>query len=432
MDTPAPTQTLRILGLAVVLGVLAAIGAAALLWLVNHGQEWLFVDLPDAWGMDEAPWWWAAVLLLIGAGLVALTKRMPGHTGAGPLTGFHFDDPLSMVPSVLCAALATLIFGLALGPEAPLIVLGSAIGAIAGRNADPQVRKVMMFLGGAAAIGAVLGNPFIAGFMILEFVAMGMVPALLIAPVMLALGSSYVVQIGIWNLPGLASSGLSVSGLPAYVSIQPWDLAAGLLVGIIAGAVGVAARQGGLLFDRFSSKRITAGLFAAAAITALVLLIAQQGFDIAQNQILFSGEDGMGQLVDQTSISIVLVILVGKGIAYAVALGGGFRGGPIFPATFLGLAAGVLVALVLPLQSDSLSAMAAAGIAAAAAAMLRLPATAALLGAVLIAGAGGAIAPFAIIGATIGFVLRIVADAKLLKTPPIEDAQLPATAATPD
>jgi len=428
MDTPAPAQTIRILGLAVVLGVLAAVGAAALLWVVNHGQEWLFADLPEAWGMDEAPWWWAALLLLTGAGLVALTKLMPGGTGAGPLTGFHFDDPLSMVPSVLCAALATLIFGIALGPEAPLIVLGSAIGAIAGRRADPQVRQVMMFLGGAAAIGAVLGNPFIAGFMILEFVAMGMVPALLIAPTMLALAASYFVQIGIWNLPGLASSGLSIPGLPFYSGVRPWDILAGILVGVIAGAVGVAARQGGLLFDRFSRPRVTIGLFTAAAVTALVLVVAQQGFDIAQNQILFSGEEGMGQLVAQTSISAVIVILVGKAIAYAVALGGGFRGGPIFPATFLGLAVGVLVALVLPLQSDSVSALAAAGIGATAAAMLRLPATAALLGAVLIAGAGGAIAPFAIIGATIGLLMRVIADAKLVQAPAATPAATPTAA----
>ena len=72
--------------------------------------------------------------------------------------------------------------------------------------------------------------------------------------------------------------------------------------------------------------------------------------------------------------------------------------------------------LVLP--TDSVSPMAAAGIGATAGAMLRLPATAALLGAVLIGGAGAAIAPFAIIGAVIGYLIRIAVDAKLNKVAP--------------
>jgi len=311
---------------------------------------------------------------------------------------------------------ATLVFGFVLGPEAPLIVLGSAIGAILGRKADPQARMAMMFLGGAAALGAVLGNPFVAGFMILEFAAMGMVPVMLIAPAMLALACSYLAQIGIWNLPGLGEHGLAVPGMPPYPSVQPWDIAIAILVAIVGGALAIAARQGALRFERFSTKRATVALYMAAAATAVVLLVAQNGFDIAQNQILFSGNTGMGQLVQETSILAVVVIVIGKAIAYAVALGGGFRGGPIFPATFLGVAVGVLAVLILP--TDSVSAMAAAGIGATAAAMLRLPATAALLGAVLIGGAGGAITPFAIIGAVIGYVIRVAADAKLNKVAP--------------
>ena len=49
-------------------------------------------------------------------------------------------------------------------------------------------------------------------------------------------------------------------------------------------------------------------------------------------------------------------------------------------------------------------------LAAAAAAMIKLPATSALLGALLIGGTGGAIAPFAIVGAVIGLGIRLAAD----------------------
>ncbi len=401
----------RVLLLALLLGVVAAVGASVFLALIDKGQELMFVTLPESFGWETTPWWWAAIMLLMGAVVVALARLLPGHTGQGPLTGFHFDDPLSMVPSVLVAAFGTLVFGLVLGPEAPLIVLGTAIGAIITRRADEQTRRAAMMLGGVAAIGAIFGNPFVTAFMILEFMAMGMVPVILLVPTMVALASGYLVQIGILGLPGLGLHSLSVPGLPPYDSIEPGDIVVGLVVALVAGIVAVLAREGGVSIDRITQRRPVPMLFVGAVVTALVLLVAQVGFGVAQDQILFSGNSGMGDLVQETSITAVIVILVGKAIAYAFALGSGFRGGPIFPATFLGVSVGVLASLVIP--GVSVSALAAAGIAAAAAGMLRLPATSALLGTLLIAGGGADIAPFAILRAVVGLLIRLGADARL-------------------
>jgi H+/Cl- antiporter ClcA len=38
------------------------------------------------------------------------------------------------------------------------------------------------------------------------------------------------------------------------------------------------------------------------------------------------------------STKIVLILLVAKALAYAISLGCGFRGGPVFPAIFIGVA----------------------------------------------------------------------------------------------
>ena len=108
----------------------------------------------------------------------------------------------------------------------------------------------MMFIGGAAAIGAVFGNPFITGFMILEFAALGAAPAALLLPVFTALASSYIVSIGIWNIPGLGVHSLSVPGLPSYPSIEAGDLLAGIVVALIAAVVAVLTRASGLGVDR--------------------------------------------------------------------------------------------------------------------------------------------------------------------------------------
>jgi H+/Cl- antiporter ClcA len=148
-------------------------------------------------------------------------------------------------------------------------------------------------------------------------------------------------------------------------------------------------------------------LYIVAAITLLALVIASNGFGLPANQVLFNGASGIPTLLTQTSIVTVLVIMACKLIAYSAALGGGFRGGPIFPATFLGVAAGVLASLVFGV---SVTAMAAAGIAGVAAAMMKLPATSALLATLLLMSSIQTAAPFAIYGAVIGFLIRVAID----------------------
>jgi H+/Cl- antiporter ClcA len=407
--SPSASRMMRMLGIALILGAVTAIIASLFLSAVEYGQEFLYHWLPESLGLEKAPWWWAGLLLLVASGIVLLARKLPGGTGSGPLTGFHFDTPASAAPSILLAAFASLICGVALGPEAPLIVLGTTIGALVSRNRPAEIRKAIMFIGGAAAIGAVFGNPFITGFMILEFAAFGLVPATMLTPVFTALGSSYIVSLGFWGIKGFAVHPLSVPGLPTYEGIMPGDLLLAVGVSLVAGIVAILARRGGQLVDGLAQKRSALVLIGGAVVTTLVLFIGETVFGVNQNQILFSGNGGMPDLIAQTSIAAVIFILLGKGVAYAAALGSGFRGGPIFPATFLGVAVGVLASLLFP--HVNVSALAAAGIAASAGAFLKLPATSALLGALLIAGAGAAIAPFAIFGAVIGFAVRILADA---------------------
>ena len=401
---------MRLLVIAVVVGIVGAIGATAFLYVVHELQHAAFSSVPEALGIDGAPWWWTGIMLLIGATIVLLAQRLPGHTGASPLTGFHFDNPLKIVPGILLAAIGTLIFGIALGPEAPLIVLGSALGVLLlRRTRNEQAIKAGGFLGGTAAIGAIFGNPFITMFMILEFAAFGVAPSSLILPVLVALGASYLVQIGLWNIPGVGVHSLSLPNLPAYDHIHVGDLLVAALVAIIAGVVTV--RELALRYEGIAKSRPAIALYATAIITTIGVLVAVEGFGATNDEILFSGQTGMPQLIAETSLGLVVVILIIKLIAYATALGGGFRGGPIFPATFLGVGVAVAGSLIFP--EVSVSALAAAGIAAGSAAMIKLPATSALLGLLLISGAGAAIAPFAILGAVVGLIVRLIAERRL-------------------
>lgn len=400
----------RLLGLAVALGVIGALAASAFLELVAVGQSLLFTGLPRFLGIDGLPAWLAAILLLVGTGVVMLARRLPGATGPGPLTGFHFDLPISWAPSLLLAAVGSLVFGFVLGPEAPLIVLGSVIGALVMRGRTDEQVKAGRLLGGAAAIGAVFGNPFITGFMLLEFAAMGLMPAAVIPAVLVALGSGYAIQVGVLGFAGLGTHSLAVPGLTNYDTIGLGDLAAGLAVAVIAGAIAVGVRMGALAIDRQAERRRILALVGAALVTALALGLAQLA-GASPVMVLFSGNSGMAGLVAETSLTLVLVVLATKAVAYAAALGGGLRGGPIFPATFLGVAVAIAASLIL--DGVPSTPLVAAGIAATAAGITRLPATSAILGAILVGGSGAAVAPFAILGAIIGLLLRQAADRTL-------------------
>ena len=396
--------TAAALGLAIVLGILGALGASVFILVMDEAQKWIWKDLPAALGFDGLPMWWIALMLLIGACIVALAWRLPGATGNGPLTGFHFDTPAINAPSILLAALGSLIFGFVLGPEAPLIIMGTTIGALLMRGRAPQLVQMGMLLGGAAAIGAIFGNPFVMAFMLLEFAALGILPAIALVPSLVALGSGYLVQIGVGPWSGIGTHSLAVPGLPTYDNLSVRDLIFGLVIAVIASIVAAIARELGERVAQLAAKHRGFVLFAVALLTAALAIAVTEITGVDVGFVLFSGQSDMTSLIAETSILTVVLVLIAKMFAYGMALGGGYRGGPIFPATFLGVAVGVLSSLVFP--EISVTAMAATGIAATATVMLRLPFTSALLAMVLLSSSGAAVAPFAIMGAVVGFGVR--------------------------
>ena len=65
------------------------------------------------------------------------------------------------------------------------------------------------------------------------------------------------------------------------------------------------------------------------------------------NAVLFSGESAFGELfasAANVSLSTLALLVLFKGLAWSISLGT-FRGGPTFPAIFLGAAAGIMAGL---------------------------------------------------------------------------------------
>jgi H+/Cl- antiporter ClcA len=113
--------------------------------------------------------------------------------------------------------------------------------------------------------------------------------------------------------------------------------------------------------------------------------------------VLFSGQASVPVLVAEDSTKIVLVLLLAKALAYAISLGCGFRGGPVFPAVFIGVALGEFASLWFDV-SPTLSV--AVGTAAGMAAMTRLLLTPMLFAGLLVGPSGADAVSAAVIAAT--------------------------------
>src|SRR6185295_2932704 len=208
----------QLLVLAALLGVPVSGASYGFLALVDWLQDALFTDLPDTLGFDSAPVWWPLPLLALSGLLAALAIRyLPGTGGHSPADGFHTSGPLPPVqlPGVLFAALATLAFGAVLGPEAPLILMGSGLGVLAvqlaKRDAPPTAAAVMSATGSFAAISSLLGSPLIGAFLLLEASGLGgPMLGLVLLPGLLAAGIGSLIFLGLDAWTGLGTFTLSV------------------------------------------------------------------------------------------------------------------------------------------------------------------------------------------------------------------------------
>lgn len=414
----APGATVRqiaflaALGLAV--GLLAGFGASIFIKVEHALTHLLWTDIPEALGQEQAPWWLTITLLVIGALIVYAAKKLPGGGGHSPLQGLGVDIGPREVVSVLIAALGGLCFGAALGPEAPLMAVGTALGAMAFRDPSNPVRTVMMIAGAMAAIGAIFGNPLVTTILLLEMALIAgaaMASPAVLLPALAALASGYTLQVGVQDWSGLGQEAFAVQGLPAYPNVRLVDLAIAVPAAAIVAVIAIAVR---LLAERLELRAKAnplAVIMASAALIAISAVVVSEITGGSLELVLFSGQSAMPEYFALTSAGSALVILIGRFISYTLSMGGGFRGGPIFPAVAMG--AIVATALSLVISGASLSALAATGIAAAMAAALRMPFSAALLAVLLTSSAGGAITVPAIIGALVGMLVRLAAEVRL-------------------
>jgi H+/Cl- antiporter ClcA len=401
----------RLLVLAGLIGVPVSAVAYGFLWLVSEVQEALFTDLPEQLGYDAAPVWWPMPVLAVGGVLVALAiQRLPGTGGHSPADGFKPSGavPPAQLPGIVLAALATLSFGAVLGPEAPLIAIGSGLGVLAvrlaSRDAPPTAAAVIAAAGSFASISALLGSPLLGAFLLLEASGLGgpMLTVVLV-PGLLAAGIGTLIFVGLDSLTGLGTFSLALPGLPPFAHPTIAMFGWALVFGLVAPFMGVGIQR----LARAIRPAVERRMLLMVPLVGILVGALAAGFDAATDHpaadVLFSGQDQLPSLFSQASawsVGALLLLIACKGLAYALSLSA-FRGGPVFPAMFIGAAAGIAAS---HLPGLSLVPAVAMGIGAMSTVMLTLPLTSVMLATILLAVDGLAVMPLVIVAVVVAYV----------------------------
>jgi H+/Cl- antiporter ClcA len=154
--------------------------------------------------------------------------------------------------------------------------------------------------------------------------------------------------------------------------------------------------------------------------------------DKPATEVLFSGQSALGGLIGNASdwsLGALLLLVACKGVGYALSLSA-FRGGPVFPAMFIGAAAGIAASHLPGLDLIPAAAM---GIGAMCTVMLSLPLTATMLATLLLGADGLQVMPVVIVAVVVAYVVsaRITpatpADAQARERPAKSPTMTPMT-----
>jgi H+/Cl- antiporter ClcA len=397
------------------IGIPAALVAALFVAAVHELEDVLWDDLPDALGHSSPPWYLVLGLPLVGAVVVILARRfLPGDGGHPPLVGLAGGaTPPAHAPGVLLAALGTLGFGAVLGPEAPIIALGSAVGALITSRAKlaDMGPAVMAGAGSFAAVSALFGGPLVGGVLLLEAgVGLGaaVVPALV--PGFVAAAVGYVLFVGLGNWGGLNVPGLTVPDLPQYDGTRIADLVLAIAVGVATAITIAVARRLAERVDGLAPRWGMAPLLLAGGLAVGVIAQSADWLGASSQEVLFSGQASVPDEVAATSARVLAVLLVCKVLGYAVSLGCGFRGGPIFPAVFLGVG---FASLAVVWFDSSPTWAVAVGAAAGMAAESRLLVAPMVFGTILVGTSGLDAAPAMVLGAVTAWLAAAAIDQRV-------------------
>jgi H+/Cl- antiporter ClcA len=396
-DTPLKTSYYLLMVYAALFGALSSLLAAAYITLYNQGIK--FFEQPSLVVLKINIW--PLVLLTTAGVLIGLAIKFFGQHGGLGVAQRQYAQNGRMtprqLPSILLQAFISLWSGAAVGPEGPLVFLSGGVGSfIVDRlKLEKDDVPLLVYSAIAGAFGGFFGSPVIGAVGAFEYMFIKeldfyrhLIPGLIAAAV------GYSVYFAL-----LHTSYLGIYSFPDYASPRLADLGWALLVGVIAGVIGILFKLifgiVHLVFAPLNGRPLVRAIVGGVVIGLIGSLLPLT---------LYSGQDQLLQIIHNPAaygIGLLLLMLLVKALLTSTSFATGFEGGPIFPLFFIGGTLGLALSQFLTFIPQGVAVT--TGMAGVACAAFPLPLTVALLLGLM--GGQPDLLPVIVIGAVTGFVV---------------------------
>lgn len=335
---------LSLLGFAVAIGFLAAVGALLFRSCIEGFQFLLWPGGASLVEQVQAAPWWMVLLVPTLAGLVVgpvIAFFVPEARGPGvpevilsvttrQSTIRHRVTFLKgLITSLLLAA------GASVGREGPIVQIGSSVGSSLAQffGLRPELRRLCLACGAAAGIAATFNAPIAGSLFALEIILMN-------------IEVSYISHIVIAAITGSVLSRIFWGDFPAF-RVVPFELGSYtellgyLVLGILAGLVSIAFVRSIFATENIF-QRLRLPQWLSPAIGGLLLGCLA----LSLPQVMGVGYETVNDaLANSLPLQMALILLVAKLAATAICIGSGMSGGIFAPSLFLGAALGTVVGL---------------------------------------------------------------------------------------
>jgi H+/Cl- antiporter ClcA len=398
-ETPIKTKYYLLLLYAALFGAFFSLLTAGYISLYNWGVK--FFQQPSSSFKIGGISFWPLILLTIAGVLIGLAIKFFGqHAGLGVAQGQYAKTGRIIpryVPSILLEAFIALWSGAAVGPEGPLVFLSGGVGTfIADRlRIEKDDVPLLIYSAIAGAFGGFFGSPVVGAIGAYEYMFIKELDFYRhVIPGLVAAAVGYSVYFAI-----LQTSYLGIFSFPNYASPHIYDLGSALLVGVIAGVIGILFK---VIFG--VTHLVFAPLKKRPVVLAIVggVVIGLIGSFLPLT--LYSGQTQLLQIIHNPAaytVGFLLLLVLVKALLTSTSFATGFDGGPIFPLLFIGGTLGLAISQILTFIPQGVAVS--AGMAGVACAILPLPLTVTLLLGLL----GGQLdlLPMIVIGAVTGFLV---------------------------
>ena len=259
--------------------------------------------------------------------------------------------------------------------------------------------------GSFAAVSTLLGSPLAAAFLLMEAGGLGgAMMGVVLMPGLLAAAVGSLIFVGLNDWTGFGTFALAVPDIPAVGSPDGAEFLWAIAIGVLAAIAGSGIRRLALLLQPIVERRMLLLTPVVGVGIGVLVFVFVQATDKGAENVLFSGQDQLGPLIDgaaEWTVGALLLLALCKGLAYSLALSS-FRGGPVFPGMFIGAVGGIALS---HLPGLPMIAGAAMGIGAMTVAMLGLPLVSVLLVMLFLQADGLALTPLVIVAVVVSYVV---------------------------